>query len=63
MFSKYSEVTIYTAQGVTIVVPPEQLEKDGTIRKQIVARTKELTRQNAEFLAKKNVRVFVGGAN
>ena len=59
----FNGVTIHTAQGATIVIPQEQIEPNGCIKKHIFARTKELTRENAEYLEKKGVRVFVGGAN
>lgn len=54
-------ITIHTATGITIEIPQEQITRDGHIRKHILARTKEMTRENAEYLATKNVKVYVGG--
>jgi hypothetical protein len=56
----FGGLTIHTKQGVTIEIPPEQITRKGEIKKHILAHTKELTRENAEYLETKGVKIYVG---
>lgn len=48
-------------KGVSIVIPREQMTREGNIKKAIAKRTDELTRENIEFLESRGVQVFTGG--
>lgn len=56
----FGTLTIYKKCGVTIHIPQEQITREGKVKKNILPFTKELTRENAEYLESKGVRIFVG---
>jgi hypothetical protein len=60
---RFSGVTITRGDGTIVEVPCEQIDPKGRIKKKIHARRKALTREYAEYLESKGVKVIVGGGS
>lgn len=58
--SGFGTLTIHTPEGVTIVVPQKHITKTGHVKKNIMVHAQTLTRENAEYLESKGIRLFVG---
>ena len=58
----FGELKICRPNGVTIIVPQNQIDKaTGNPKKKIAGRLNELTRENIEMLESEGIKLFVGG--
>ena len=58
--SGFGDLTIHTAQGVTLNIPQSQITATGEIKRSVLEHAQELTRENCEYLENKGIRIFVG---
>jgi hypothetical protein len=58
--SGFGDLTIHTPEGVTLNIPQEQITAEGNIKRHVLVRSQELTRENCEYLESKGIRLFVG---